>query len=622
MKESVLRDLIAKDVCKLKPGLTLLQKEQYIPNKHGTKGFIDLYAKDENNHHVLIELKRSAAASRQALHEVSKYIEGVKQYLGAKDSEIVVIIASTDWSELLVPFSYFTEKASVHVEGVEIILDESGDQFSCKEKVPLSVEQGRYFTPWHNIYLYRSRESLDAGTESIKSSYACKGISDYVIVSFQKIATDGTLDQSSQYPFIAYTATQLFSVDECMSIIEKDGILLNDAEETIQDLDEEEALSYLHECIEILAPSPSHDSYEIGYPAKFCSIIEHGQYEVVSLLRFGKFERNALLTDDAILAELRGEDGAVGQRFKRKIKVSDDKAVRELKKDVSKALVLNPVWKRHLQQIVDEITVEYPNSEIEIWIYNPSTGVFTIYYPMTSQHGELYIPSYAALVKNPEVIRMYFGGLQENGDPLPFPQILSKYYEDDLTALLATMLWGGTEDRDGEIVEDLGMQYRSFRVDFHEENKDFSIWKDERWRDCNPCTPIDLFQDYVEKNATFVRQIIRQIKPYMYGEPDNSRAADDVVAQYISPALQEVGAQSKYYTNPPDTCDICKEPLKNRRFMIDGKVRGHSAWACMCSDCFLAVGEEITWGKGQLYQRDPQGWRLVGGEGPQWEEQE
>lgn len=471
MKESALRDLIAQDICKLKPGLTLLQKEQFIPNKHGTKGFIDLYAKDENNRHVLIELKRSAAASRQALHEVSKYIEGVKQYLGAKDSEIVVIIASTDWSELLVPFSYFAEKASVPVEGVEIILDESGDQFSCKEKVPLSIEQGRYFAPWQNVYLYRNRELLEAGVESIKNSYASKGISDYVIVSFQKMAANGTLDQSSQYQFIAYTATQLFSTEECISIIEKDEDLLADAKETIRDLDEEETLSYLHECIEILAPSPECDSYEVGYPAKFCSIIEHGHYEVISLLRFGMFERNALLTDDAILAELRGEDGAVGQRLKREIKASDVKAVNELKKDIGKALVLNPVWKRHLQQIVDAVTEEYPNSEIEIWIYNPSTGVFTIYYPMTSQHGELYIPSYAVLVKNPEVTRMYFGALQENGDPLPFSQILSKYYEGDLTALLATMLWGGTEERDSEIVEDMGMQYRSFRVDFQKKKQ-------------------------------------------------------------------------------------------------------------------------------------------------------
>ena len=69
MKESALRDLIAQKISQLKPGLTLLQKEQYIPGKHGTKSFIDLYARDEKGRHVLIELKRSNIAARQALHE-------------------------------------------------------------------------------------------------------------------------------------------------------------------------------------------------------------------------------------------------------------------------------------------------------------------------------------------------------------------------------------------------------------------------------------------------------------------------------------------------------------------------------------------------------------------------
>ena len=63
MKESELRDLIAEDIGRLKPGLTLLRKEQYIPGGHGTKGFIDLYAKDERERHVLIELKRSNVRS-------------------------------------------------------------------------------------------------------------------------------------------------------------------------------------------------------------------------------------------------------------------------------------------------------------------------------------------------------------------------------------------------------------------------------------------------------------------------------------------------------------------------------------------------------------------------------
>ena len=80
MKESALRDLIAQKISQLKPGLTLLQKEQYIPGEHGTKSFIDLYARDEKGRHVLIELKRSNTAARQALHEVSTLAQRIPRY--------------------------------------------------------------------------------------------------------------------------------------------------------------------------------------------------------------------------------------------------------------------------------------------------------------------------------------------------------------------------------------------------------------------------------------------------------------------------------------------------------------------------------------------------------------
>ena len=84
MKESALRDLIAQHIYKLKPGLTLLQKEQYIPGEHGTKSFIDLYAKDERGRHVLIELKRSATASRQAIHEVNSIsAQRIRKYMSS-----------------------------------------------------------------------------------------------------------------------------------------------------------------------------------------------------------------------------------------------------------------------------------------------------------------------------------------------------------------------------------------------------------------------------------------------------------------------------------------------------------------------------------------------------------
>ena len=242
MKESALCDLIAQHINKLKPGLTLLQKEQYIPNEHGTKSFIDLYAKDEKRRHVLIELKRSTTASRQAIHEVIKYVERVKQYFGAKDSEIHVIIVSTDWSELLLPFSRFYADTGFSIEGIQIDISEDNIDFQVQSIAPLPIVQGRLIAPWHNVYWYADDSAFQQGIAAIEHAYQQKGIDDYVIVKFYlpdhstpderraalQAQVAGILNVSEPelfdslsnisipvHEYIAYTAVQMLSKDKC-----------------------------------------------------------------------------------------------------------------------------------------------------------------------------------------------------------------------------------------------------------------------------------------------------------------------------------------------------------------------------------------------------------------------
>lgn len=121
MLESPLRDLLATQLSILEPGLTLLELEQYIPSAIGTRSFIDILTRDERGRWVLIELKRSDAAAREAIHEVYKYVEAVKGHLGARDDEIRAIIVSTEWKELLLPFSRFVHDTSISVKGVKIL---------------------------------------------------------------------------------------------------------------------------------------------------------------------------------------------------------------------------------------------------------------------------------------------------------------------------------------------------------------------------------------------------------------------------------------------------------------------------------------------------------------------
>lgn len=174
MDEASLRDLLAKDIGVIEAGLSLLDKEKYIPNSLGTRGFIDLYARDKNGHHVLIELKRSNAASREAIHEVLKYVEGVKRHLGARDDEIRVIIASTEWDELKVPFSRFVADTTISVAGLHLMVDASGN-VSAHPVAPQPITGGRHLAPWHELNLYVDEASLQKGISGYEAACKHKG---------------------------------------------------------------------------------------------------------------------------------------------------------------------------------------------------------------------------------------------------------------------------------------------------------------------------------------------------------------------------------------------------------------------------------------------------------------
>ena len=369
MKESALRDLIAQKISQLKPGLTLLQKEQYIPGEHGTKSFIDLYARDEKGRHVLIELKRSNTAARQALHEVSKYVEQVKQHFGAKDSEIFAIIASTEWGELLLPFSRFCEDAGFSIEKIQIDVTEDHSDCQARPISPLATIRGRLIAPWHHIYWYTDKDALQRGIAAIEGAYSAKGIDDYVIVSF-----------------------------------------------------------YL--------PDPSHPE-----------------------------ERRA-----ALLSE-----------------VANMLKVPQASLFASLASFSPPTY-----EYMAYAAVQMLPDETCLQIISCDEALFE-----EAQNAILLMPK---------------------GPALTFSQLIKKYYHGSLAALLETVTWGGRDERDSYLVEDLGAQYQSYRFDIlHGTATGFFTLQDAKWRPCGPVALPVLFQIYAEKNQSLVREILETIKPHDRG---------------------------------------------------------------------------------------------------------
>lgn len=61
--EAEIRDQLASRLEILEPGLVFLAKEYLLPNTIGSKGFIDILAKDRFGNRVIIEVKRSNATA-------------------------------------------------------------------------------------------------------------------------------------------------------------------------------------------------------------------------------------------------------------------------------------------------------------------------------------------------------------------------------------------------------------------------------------------------------------------------------------------------------------------------------------------------------------------------------
>jgi len=207
---------------------------------------------------------------------------------------------------------------------------------------------------------------------------------------------------------------------------------------------------------------------------------------------------------------------------------------------------------------------------------------------------------------------MYYGGLQAEGSPLPFQRLLTKYYDGELSGLLLTMTWGGYEARDADIVEDLGLAYRSFRCDISGGQRDFFVLRDERWRPCGPINHLQLFEEYVEKNEEFVRGIVHKIAVRSDAGIVDASSAEAILDDV---ADVERGRQLQLYFNgTAENCGLCGSPLNEEKYMADGEVAGSGgAWGCMCADCFTFGGGQVGWGAGQLYLRADGKWMLVGG---------
>src|ERR1700722_17291225 len=177
-----IRDRLSKNLCVLEPGLTLVEVNHKLPNDSGAKGFIDVLAKDQIGNIVIIELKRSDQAARQAMFEILKYMPLFRQHHGIPAHRIRCFIVSTTWHELLVAYSEFRRLCETQTLGFAIKVDADGYVLSSEQVTDHVEATPAQVFRMHVVYLYDSAEERNEAIPILRQAYADAGAEGFLQV--------------------------------------------------------------------------------------------------------------------------------------------------------------------------------------------------------------------------------------------------------------------------------------------------------------------------------------------------------------------------------------------------------------------------------------------------------
>lgn len=122
--EAELRDHLADHLDLVATGLTLLKTEYGLDNPNGAGGRIDILARDTFDHVICIEIKRSDNSARSTLNELGKYVTLLVERDRVPKEMVRCIVVSTNWSELLLPLSYFAHTSGVDVTALHATVED------------------------------------------------------------------------------------------------------------------------------------------------------------------------------------------------------------------------------------------------------------------------------------------------------------------------------------------------------------------------------------------------------------------------------------------------------------------------------------------------------------------
>lgn len=609
--EAAVRDYLAACLDMIEPGLALVETELKLPSPRGSHGFLDIFARDAAGKLVIVEIKRTRKAAREALQELYKYVALIRSKYLVTVNEYRVILLSVDWNDLLEAYSEFVPHAPFEVSAGRIVLGSSGLPERIDPVSRITNAAPRRFAVRHFFWGFPDQATADAAAGTLGKHFQKLGLRDFVLVRSRP--TDPMYDGRN----FLYFAQQELKFEEYDTLLKAamNGDAYAEFQETINDYVElEDRVAEAADAIWSANGTPGRheigsDDMEIAYPEKARHWFNDIQQADVHVHRFGRFEA-PWLTEKQIVSDLVGEGGASDFRLRYTARTAHRHEIDGLLKRIDNVFFYNPAWQGAAGQLVR---------------YAERRGDATIVFSAFSNEDVLrtvaglafgylgFMPIFRLDLTTAGKTESYFGLLEWDGTPFSFDGVVKKNFGGDPFSYFLAVGMGHNRQVNRDLLHGMGLSYGMFRQGKRKMERvrvqgSIVVTEDR--------PVVGFIPELIEKNVEEVGHLVAMFMETdqgfgrIIGEFVATQQADQELEALIAKAPRNDGV---YWSGPIEHCDACGRSFADQRYMVDAI--GFKGWggANICSQCFVADHGKLGTGRGQAYQRDNAGWRIVSG---------
>ncbi|WP_339692387.1 endonuclease NucS domain-containing protein [uncultured Parasphingorhabdus sp.] len=611
--EAAIRDTLAARLDLIEPGLILVDTEFHLRNNHGASAFLDIYARAQNGQRVIIEIKRTNAAAREAVQELVKYAPLLRERFLLKETDYRLIILSVEWHELLVPYSEFAKHAPYELSAGKIMLGDDGLPVRVDPITLPALVGARRISRRHFMWRFVDPAAASHAVPLIAKHMQAAGLEDFVLIRSQS-----NNPEIREKGFV-YFAQQQLSLAGYMELLEtqvsKDRII--EYKEYLAELTEEEDRVaeaadevWMTGCGELYR-AIGGDHGEISNPEKARRWFADDAQRDVIIERFGRFA-DAGIDDATILTEIVGHGGESDFLLDLRANTDSRPQIEAMRAAVENIFFFNPAWRGMARDLIDYACrksqadlhiLAFSNEDILRGIAGLAFG-----YPA-------FMATFRIDIESKGEIEQFMGVIDWDGRTPDFDKIIADYFDGNAFNYFMMVHFGSNRSLNVDIMDDLGLRYAVWREG---ENGPERIRVQGATISASPRPPIGGVPGLINANVDEIHKIVALFMEHDYGfaksieaylNSDIMKAEDELealVATVNSPA------RTLYWTQTIKGCDVCDRPFALARYMVDAHLK-RGVGANVCALCFKEHGVGFGTGRGQVYEAKEEGWLHVAG---------